>query len=56
MSEFTFIEAPPGEQKTQPREEPALLPAQEGQGLGVRMVGPELEIARGPLPILVSPA
>ena len=54
MSEFTFIEASPGEQKTQPREEPAPLPAQEGQGLRVRMVGPELETARGSLPIFVS--
>lgn len=38
MSKFTFTEAPPGEQKTQPREEPALLPAPGGQGLGVQIV------------------
>ena len=31
MSEFTFTEAPPGEQKTQPSRA-ALLPAPRGQG------------------------
>lgn len=41
MSEFTFTEAPPGEQRTQPREGPALPPARSGQGPGVRMVGPD---------------
>ena len=43
MSEFTFTEVsrrhPPGEQRTQPREEPALPPAHSGQGLGVQIVG-----------------
>lgn len=39
MSKFTFTEMPPGEQETQPREEPALLPAHARRGLGAEMVG-----------------
>lgn len=38
MSEFTFTEAPPGEQKTQPREEPAGSQPPGGRG-GVPRVG-----------------
>lgn len=43
MSEFTFTETPPVEPKTEPGEEPALLPAHEGQRLGVGMAGLGLE-------------